>query len=206
MREAHEQLAASRARVVVAGDAERRRLERNLHDGAQQRLVALAIGLRVIDRLIDESPEAAHEALTSANEELSQTLAELRELARGLHPAVLSDHGLEPAIRSLMQRSPVPVELTFDAAERPTDAVEVAAYYVIAESLTNVAKYAHATVAHVEVRLLGDRLLIEIADDGVGGRRSQQGLGPAGARGPRGGDRWPPARRERAGSGDFGAR
>jgi len=175
--EAHEQLAASRARVVVAGDAERRRLERNLHDGAQQRLVALAIGLRIIDRLVDESPQAAHEALTRANEELTQTLAELRELARGLHPAVLSDHGLEPAIRSLMQRAPVPVELTFDAAERPADAVEVAAYYVIAESLTNVAKYAHATVANVEVRLLGDRLLIEVADDGVGGADHSKGSG-----------------------------
>ena len=144
--EAHEQLAASRARVVVAGDAERRRLERNLHDGAQQRLVALAIGLRIIDRLVDESPQAAHEALARANDELAATLAELREIARGLHPAVLSDHGLEPAIRSLMQRAPLPVELTFEASERPSDAVEVAAYYVIAESLTNVAKYAEATV------------------------------------------------------------
>ena len=119
--EAREQLAASRARVVAAGDGERRRLERNLHDGAQQRLVALAIGLRIIDRLVDESPQAAHEALKRANEELATTLAELRELARGLHPAVLSDHGLEPAIRSLMQRAPVPVELTFEAAERPSD-------------------------------------------------------------------------------------
>ena len=107
--------------------------------------------------------------------------------------------GSSPAIRSLMQRAPLPVELTFDAAERPSDAVEVAAYYVIAESLTNVAKYAQATVAKVEVRMLGDRLLIEVADDGAGGRRSQQGLGPAGARGPRGGARRPPARRERAG-------
>ena len=167
--EAREQLATSRARVVAAGDGERRRLERNLHDGAQQRLVALAIGLRIIDRLVDENPQAAHEALTRANEELSATLAELRELARGLHPAVLSDHGLEPAIRSLMQRAPLPVELTYEAVERPSDPVEVAAYYVIAESLTNVAKYAHATVARVEVRALGDRLLIEVADDGVGG-------------------------------------
>ena len=96
--EAREQLAASRARVVAAGDGERRRLERNLHDGAQQRLVALAIGLRIADRLIDEDPAAAHAAIERASEELSASLAELRELARGLHPAVLSDHGLEPAI------------------------------------------------------------------------------------------------------------
>ena len=175
--EAREQLAASRARVVAAGDAERRRLERNLHDGAQQRLVALAIGLRIVDRLVDRDPEQARAALTRANEELTATLAELRELARGLHPAVLSDHGLEPAIRSLMQRAPLPVELTFEAGERLADAVEVAAYYVIAESLTNVAKYAHATVARVEVRALGDRLLIEVADDGVGGADRGKGTG-----------------------------
>ena len=175
--EAREQLAASRARVVAAGDGERRRLERNLHDGAQQRLVALAIGLRIIDRLVDESPQAAHDALKRANEELSATLAELRELARGLHPAVLSDHGLEPAIRSLMSRAPLPVELTFEATERPSDQVEVAAYYVIAESLTNVAKYAHATVARVSVQALGDRLLIEVADDGLGGADHTKGSG-----------------------------
>ena len=140
--EAREQLAASRARVVAAGDAERRRLERNLHDGAQQRLVALAIGLRIADGLIDDDPEGAHAAIARATEELTQSLAELRELARGLHPAVLSDRGLEPAVKSLMQRALLPVELTFDVAERPSPAVEVAAYYVIAESLTNVAKYA----------------------------------------------------------------
>jgi signal transduction histidine kinase len=163
--------------VVVAGDAERRRLERNLHDGAQQRLVALAIGLRIADRLIDESPAAAHAAMARATEELAATLAELRELARGLHPAVLTDHGLEPAIKALAQRSPVPVELTFDAAERPSDPIEVAAYYVIAESLTNVAKYAEATVARVEIRALGDRLLIEVADDGVGGADTHNGSG-----------------------------
>jgi signal transduction histidine kinase len=139
--------------------------------------VALAIGLRIIDRLVDTDPQAAHEALTRASEELSATLAELRELARGLHPAVLSDHGLEPAVRSLMQRAPLPVELTFEAAERPPDPVEVAAYYVIAESLTNVAKYARATVARVEVRALGDRLLIEVADDGVGGADVGKGSG-----------------------------
>jgi signal transduction histidine kinase len=176
--EAREQLTASRARVVAAGDAERRRLERNLHDGAQQRLVALALGLRIADRLIDKDPEAAHAALARVSGELSESLAELREIARGLHPAVLSDHGLEPAISSLMQRSPLPVELTYDVAERLAAPLEVAAYYVIAESLTNVAKYAQATHASIEVRALGDRLLIAVTDDGVGGadRRSGSGL------------------------------
>jgi signal transduction histidine kinase len=175
--EAREQLAASRARVVIAGDAERRRLERNLHDGAQQRLVGLALGLRLADRQIDDEPAAAHAALERAGDELAQALADLRELARGLHPAVLTDHGLEPAIRALAGRAPVPVEITFDADERPAESVEVAAYYVIAESLTNIAKYAAATHARVEVRALGDRWLIEIADDGVGGADHRTGSG-----------------------------
>jgi signal transduction histidine kinase len=175
--EAREQLAASRARVVAAGDAERRRLERNLHDGAQQRLVALAIGIRIADRLIDEDPEQAHAALGRASDELSASLAELREIARGLHPAVLSDHGLEPAVKAVAQRAGLPVELTFDLAERPSPAVEVAAYYVIAESLTNVAKYAKASHASVEVRALGDRLLVAVTDDGVGGADTAGGSG-----------------------------
>jgi signal transduction histidine kinase len=127
--------------------------------------------------MIDNDPAGAHEALARAHEELAQTLVELRELARGLHPGILADHGLEPALAALAQRSPVPVEVTFEAAERPSDAVEVAAYYVIAESLTNVAKYAQATVARVEVRALGDRLLIEVADDGVGGADHRNGSG-----------------------------
>jgi signal transduction histidine kinase len=175
--EAREQLAASRARVVAAGDAERRRLERNLHDGAQQRLVALAIGIRIADRLIDEDPEQAHAALARASDELSASLAELREIARGLHPAVLSDHGLEPAVKAVAQRAGLPVELTFDLAERPSPSVEVAAYYVIAESLTNVAKYAKASHASVEVRALGDRLLVAVTDDGVGGADTAGGSG-----------------------------
>src|SRR4051794_410979 len=178
--EAREQLAASRARVVIAGDAERRRLERNLHDGAQQRLVGLALALRLADRVVDEDPAAAHAALSRASDELAEALAELRELARGLHPAVLTDHGLEPAIRALANRAVVPVELTFEVAERPSEPVEVAAYYVIAESLTNVAKYADATVARVEVRALGDRWLVEIADDGVGGADHRGGSGLVG--------------------------
>ena len=167
--EAREQLAASRARVVAAGDAERRRLERNLHDGAQQRLVGVAIGLRVLDRLIGHDPAAAHAALDRLSDELAAALGDLRELARGLHPAVLTDRGLDAAVAALAHRSPVPVEVTVDAAERPSQAVEVAAYYVVAEALTNVAKYAQADSARVEVRTLGDRLLVAVSDDGVGG-------------------------------------
>jgi signal transduction histidine kinase len=175
--EAREQLTASRARVVTAGDAERRRLERNLHDGAQQRLVGIALALRLLDRLIDDDPARAHAALSSVMDELSQGLAELRELARGLHPAVLTDHGLRAAIAAVAQRAPLPVELIFDEGERPSEAVEVAAYYVVSEALTNVAKYAAATAAQVEVRGLGDRLVVVVSDDGVGGADVRGGSG-----------------------------
>ena len=150
--EAHEQLAASRARVVVPGTPSAGGSSATFMTVRSSGWWRWRSGCASSTGSSMRVPQAAHEALTRANEELAATLAELRELARGLHPAVLSDHGLEPAIRSLMQRAPVPVELTFDATERPADAVEVAAYYVIAESLTNVAKYAHATVAQVEVR------------------------------------------------------
>jgi signal transduction histidine kinase len=175
--EAREQLTASRARVVAAGDAERRRLERNLHDGAQQRFVGVALSLRLLDRLIDDDQAQAHAALSSVVKELTQGLAELRELARGLHPAVLTDHGLQAAVAAVAQRAPLPVELTFDPGERPSEAVEVAAYYVVSEALTNVAKYAAATEARVEVRRLGDRLVVVVSDDGAGGADMRGGSG-----------------------------
>jgi signal transduction histidine kinase len=175
--EAREQLTASRARVVTAGDAERRRLERNLHDGAQQRLVGIALALRLLDRLIDDDPARAHAALSSVIEELHQGLAELRELARGLHPAVLTDHGIHAAVAAVAQRAPLPVELEIDEGERPSDAVEVAAYFVVSEALTNVAKYAAATEARVEVRRLGDRLVVVVSDDGAGGADMRGGSG-----------------------------
>ena len=175
--EAREQLTASRARVVTAGDAERQRLERNLHDGAQQRFVGIALELRLLDRRIDDDPAQAHALLSSVVEELRQGLAELRELARGLHPAVLTDHGLHAAVAAVAQRAPLPVELTFDEGERPSEAVEVAAYYVVSEALTNVAKYAAATEARVEVRRLGDRLVVVVSDDGAGGADMRGGSG-----------------------------
>ena len=175
--EAREQLTASRARVVAAGDAERRRLERNLHDGAQQRFVGVALSLRLLDRLIDDDQAQAHAALSSVVEELTQGLAELRELARGLHPAVLTDHGLHAAVAAVAQRAPLLVELTFDPGERPSEAVEVAAYYVVSEALTNVAKYAAASEARVEVRRLGDRLVVVVSDDGAGGADLRGGSG-----------------------------
>jgi PAS domain-containing protein len=132
-----EELAASRARIVAAGDVERRRLERNLHDGAQQRLVALALSLRIALAKLDSEPEAARAALVGAGEELARALDELRELARGLHPALLTDRGLPAAVEMLAGRAPVPVEIAEVPDERLPEAVEAAAYYLIAEALTS---------------------------------------------------------------------
>ena len=154
--EAREQLAASRARLVQAGDAERRRLERNLHDGAQQRLVALALHLAAAQNLIESDPEEARRLLDDGREELAAALKELRELARGIHPAVLSDHGLNAALEGLAGRSPVCVELETCTGDRLPENVEAAAYYVVAEALTNVAKHSRASVARVRVTADGD--------------------------------------------------
>jgi PAS domain S-box-containing protein len=173
---AREQLAASRARIVEAGDAERRRLERNLHDGAQQRLVALSLNLRLAARACgdDEDSRAAFERAT---EELAQALEELRELARGIHPAVLSDRGLEPAIEALAQRTPLPVEIEVGLGERLPEPVEAAAYYVVAEALTNTAKYAHASAVQVRIARANGMAHIEVTDDGVGGAATDRGSG-----------------------------
>jgi signal transduction histidine kinase len=171
-----EELRASRARVVEAGDSERRRLERNLHDGAQSRLVAVALKLRLARMRADGGSEVAT-LLDESSAELQASLDELRELARGLHPAVLIDQGLRAAIRILASRAPVPVEITTLPAEPLPAAVEIAVYYVVAEALTNVAKYAHATHATVSVAVTGPRVVVEVADDGVGGAGVAAGSG-----------------------------
>ena len=173
--EAHEQLAASRARIVEVGDAERRRLERNLHDGAQQRLVSLALDLRMVDVLLEKDPPAARERLTAAQEQLTSGLAELRELARGIHPAILTERGLGPALEGLVARAPVPVEITDLPEERLAPPVEAAAYYVVAEAITNVAKYAQASNVSVSVRRSNGHATVVVTDDGVGG--ADPGLG-----------------------------
>jgi signal transduction histidine kinase len=175
--DAYEKLAASRSRIVEAGDAERRRLERNLHDGAQQRLVTLAVGLRLVESRLRTDPDAARELLASAQQELVDALLELRELARGIHPAVLTDRGLGAAVDALAGRSPVPVEVTDMPEERLPAPVEAAAYYIVAEAMTNVAKYAGASVVAVAVRPDGDRMIVEVADDGVGGADPAFGTG-----------------------------
>jgi PAS domain S-box-containing protein len=172
-----EDLAASRARIVAAGDVERRRLERNLHDGAQQRLVALSLALRLALAKVDADPAAARAILADAGDELALALDELRELARGLHPAVLSERGLRAAVDALAARSPVPVEIDEIPGGRLPEPVEAATYYLIAEALTNVAKYAGASVVRVRVATRGGRVLVEVADDGAGGADPAAGTG-----------------------------
>jgi PAS domain S-box-containing protein len=175
--DARDKLAASRARLVEVGDAERQRLERNLHDGAQQRLVALALQLRLVDRRIASDPDAAREDLVGAREHLDHALAELRELARGIHPAVLTDRGLKSAVDALANRAPVPMEVVDIPDDRLPEAVETAAYYLIAEAVTNVAKYAQATHVAVSVRREDGQLVVRVSDDGVGGADPSGGTG-----------------------------
>jgi signal transduction histidine kinase len=170
------ELRASRERIVAAGDAERRRLERNLHDGAQARLVSVALQLRVIQKRLRSDPAAAETLLESAGDELSQSLAELRELARGIHPAVLN-HGLNAALDSLASKASVATTVSFDSPAPLPEPVELAAYFVASEALANVAKYAHATTAAVRVSRRGGLAVIEIADDGVGGADESAGTG-----------------------------
>jgi signal transduction histidine kinase len=172
-----EALAASRARIVTAGDVERRRLERNLHDGAQQRLVTLSLSLRTVLAKLDSDPAAARVVLTDAGEELAVALEELRELAHGLHPAILSDRGLRAAVERLLSRVPVPVEIAEISDERLPEPVEAAAYYLIAEALTNVTKYAQASKVRVRVATCGEFVVVEVSDDGVGGADASAGSG-----------------------------
>jgi PAS domain S-box-containing protein len=170
-----EQLAASRARIVEAGDAERRRLERNLHDGAQQRLIATSLSVRLAARRAQDADLRG--ILDGAGDELAHALEELRELARGLHPAILSDHGLVAAVEALAQRAPLPVEVEIRLEHRLPEQVEAAAYYVVAEALANVAKYAKASRARVRVHRAHGLALVEVADDGVGGADERGGSG-----------------------------
>ncbi|HZC14678.1 MAG TPA: histidine kinase [Thermoleophilaceae bacterium] len=164
-----DELRESRARIVQAGYAERRRVERDLHDGAQQRLIALALGLRRARSALDRDPAAAAELLEAASGELEEATEELRELARGIHPPVLTDRGLVPALEALANRAPVPVRVGAPDAARAPDAVEAAAYYVVSEALTNVARHARAEQAVVRVARSDGLLRVEIEDDGVGG-------------------------------------
>jgi signal transduction histidine kinase len=168
------EIEASRARIVAAGDEARRRLERDLHDGAQQRLVVGLLTLRSALARAEGTP--AVDLIAEALEHVERGLDELRELARGIHPAVLSERGLGPAVESFAARSPVPVELHV-TNERVAPAVEAAIYFTVGEALTNVAKYAEATAARVEVAVRDRALCTEISDDGVGGASMTRGSG-----------------------------
>ena len=174
-----ERLAQTRAGVVDAADAERRRLERDLHDGTQQRLVSLAMRLGMARA---ERPDAtqAHQVIAEAHEEAKAALAELRHLVRGLHPAVLEDRGLDAALSGVAARLPIPVRLTVDVPGRPPPTIEAVAYFVVSEGLTNIAKHAQASQAEVFVQRANDRLHIIVSDDGVGGADPARGTGLAG--------------------------
>jgi len=175
--DAREQLAASAARIVEVEDAERRRLERNLHDGAQQRLVALGLDLGRVETRIERDPQGAKRLLAHVRVELDSALKELRELARGIHPAILSHQGLACALDDLTARSPVPAQLVALPTKRLPEPVEAAAYYVVAEALTNVAKHAQASVATISVTGAPGHTTIDVSDDGRGGAELEGGSG-----------------------------
>jgi signal transduction histidine kinase len=164
-----EELRASRARIVEAGYRERRRVERDLHDGAQQQLLALTLNLKLARSRIEGDPAGAGELLDEATSELEQATTELRELARGLHPGLLTDRGLVPALEALASRAPVPVDLSTDVENRPSAGVEAATYFLVSEALANVAKHAGAGHAGVSVSASNGSLLVEVVDDGRGG-------------------------------------
>jgi signal transduction histidine kinase len=171
-----EEVSASRARIVESGDAARRRLERDLHDGAQQRLVALALSLRLLGSRFDGDPEASRQ-LDAARVELDQAIDELRELARGLHPSALSERGLAFALKGLADRAPLPVEIEATPDGRLPNGVESASYFVVAEALTNVARYARASHASISVTRTDGQVLVEVSDNGVGGADPENGSG-----------------------------
>ncbi|NUS73939.1 MAG: sensor histidine kinase [Corynebacteriales bacterium] len=173
----------SRKEVIEAADAERRRIERNLHDGAQQRLVSLAMNLGMSRSAIKKDPSKAIAAIEQAHEDAKQALAEMRDFVRGLHPAVLEDRGLDAALSGIVARSPVPVELSVNLDKRPPSSVEAVAYFVASETLTNIAKHAQATAVTIEVYRVRDLLRISITDDGKGGADPQKGSGLKGLAG-----------------------
>jgi signal transduction histidine kinase len=175
-----EVLRETQARTVDIAMADRRQIERDLHDGAQQRLLSLGMDLGMALEKFDSDPDAARGLVGDAHAELQRAIAELRNLARGIHPAVLTDRGLDAALSALAARSPVPVRLEVRLDERPPASVEATAYFIVAEALTNAARYASATATVVSVHEDGDRLHIEVADNGVGGAEQRPGGGLAG--------------------------
>lgn len=176
------ELTVSRSLALDSAVVDLRRIERDLHDGAQQRLVKLSMDLGLAREMMESNPEEAKVLIEEAHEESKRAMQEIRDLARGIHPAVLTDRGLRPAVSALAARSPVPVELNITLDERIPERVETAAYFIIAEALTNIARHSQATAATVTIRRFGDLLFIDIEDDGVGGAHSNRGSGLAGIR------------------------
>jgi signal transduction histidine kinase len=174
------ELEDARSRIIAAADAERRRIERDLHDGAQQRLVALALNLRMAEQRVDAGEPGAAELVRQAGEEANLALKELRDLARGIHPAILTNRGLPAALEDLASRATVPVEVVATPGERLPDPVEAAAYFVVSECLANIGKHAEATSATVAVRAVDERLSVEVSDDGRGGASLDSGSGVQG--------------------------
>jgi signal transduction histidine kinase len=172
-----DELRASRVRIVEAADAERRRLERDLHDGTQQRLVSVSMALGLAESKLGSDPKSARKILDETRKTLGTTLQELRELSQGIHPGILTERGLGPALQELAYGSPVPIELSVPIEERLPEPVEAAAYYVVAEALTNVAKYASASSVSVRVGSRNGRAVVEVSDDGVGGADPVRGSG-----------------------------
>ena len=171
-----EELRGSRERVLQASQQERQRLERNLHDGAQQRLIALSLDLSMLENRLGADSDARAQ-IDQARQEIAQSLEELRAVAHGLHPAVVSGHGLAVALESLAARAPVPVRMTVELEERVDEQLEVAAYYVVSESLANVGKHAQARSATIAVTRANGQLVVEVVDDGIGGADSEAGSG-----------------------------
>jgi signal transduction histidine kinase len=176
-------LEASRMAAVDTAEAERRRIERDLHDGAQQRLVSVAMDLGQADERFERDPEGARLLVKGAHEDAKAALAELRQLVRGFHPAILEDRGLDAALSAVVARSPFPVTLTVDVPQRPPAAIESTVYFVVLEALTNVAKHANASAASVTIVRRQDRLVAEITDDGEGGASLTGGTGLTGGGG-----------------------
>jgi signal transduction histidine kinase len=170
------ELTASRARIVAAGDQARRKIERDLHDGVQQRLVSLALNLRLASDVASDGTDIRPQ-LSQIEEGLVSAVDDLRELSRGIHPAVLSEGGLRPALASLARRSAVPVELSIHGVDRLPEPIEVGVYYVVSEALTNVAKHAQASVVEVTLEAAGSRVGLTVQDDGVGGADDGHGTG-----------------------------
>ena len=197
------ELAASRARVIAAADEARRRIERDLHDGAQQQLVTLALGLRSAEGRVPAGLEDIRTEVGRFADRLTSVIEELREMSRGIHPAILTEGGLSPAVEALALRSPVPVKLNVRSERRLPDGVEVAAYYVVSEALTNAAKHAEASRVQIDLHVEEETLCLSVLDDGSGGARSERRLrsdrAQGSRRGPRRNDRGcEPARKRNA--------